>query len=311
MSTEKAKILVVEDNMTNRLFLMSVLEDFYKIQEASNGQEAIELTSTFKPDLILMDLEMPVMNGLEACKALQADTLTQNIPVIFITAQDSTDYETTALKIGAVDYITKPINANVTLARIKLQLDLLQAQKERDDKILELEKMVRIFELKLAPKTAPNIDKPAKKIEALDEYVFSEHGSELEDLESEMDAIINIMFLSKTLDKPSLEKLSILLQSYSKILRFYPIFNKLGSALTELSLLLQNNEEELTQEYIETILTYFESLLFTLKHWSSQVINQDIKNPNMYDDSMLSDINIISLTFENKLDDIENDMEFF
>lgn len=308
---EKQKILIVEDNATNRLFIVNILDGLYTLLECENGQEAIELTNTFKPDLILMDVEMPVMNGFDACEVLQADSKHKDIPIIFLTSQESKAYEATALNIGAIDYITKPINSNVLQARIKIHLDLINARKERDTKIQELEKMLRIFELKLRPPVTKRVKKQTTPTENLEEYVSFEHTAELEDLESEMDAIINLMFLNKTLRSDLLVNLSVLMQSYSKILRFYPIFNTLGTALNELAIVLEKNKENNTQEYIDTVLTYFESLFFTLKHWGANIVNKEIKNPNMYDASMLSDIQMISLTFEKKLSSIQSDIEFF
>lgn len=317
MTKNKAKILVVEDNQTNRLLLVNILEDLYIVEESVNGADAIERTKVFHPDIILMDVDMPVMNGFDACEILQEDDVHKNIPIIFITAQDNSAYEATALSIGGADYITKPINANVTLSRIKIQLDLLRAKNERDKKIVELEKMVRIFELKLIDKpsrfskTKNIVTEEKNEIAKLDDYVFDEHWSELEDIESEIDAIINRMFLHKTIKGELLSQLASLLEMYSKILRFYPIFNILGTGLNELSQLLQNINTQLGEEYLDTVLTYFESLSYTLKHWRVQIINKEIENPNMYDSSMLSDIEMISLTFEGKLDTVESDIEFF
>ena len=316
MSLKKSKILIVEDNKTNRLTLVSLLEDLYILEQCTNGQEAIELTKTFLPDLILMDIEMPIMNGFDACELLQADPEYKKIPIIFITGQDNAAYEATALNIGAIDYITKPMNGHVALSRIKIQLDLFHAREERDTKIDELEKMIRIFELKFSnqqtrfSKTEHKIEKN-KLLEELDEYVFHEHGDELEDLESEMDATINRMFLEKNIDNVFLFNLAKSLNAYAKILRFYPVFHTLGMALHDLSNILRNNKSDLTIEYIDTVLTYFESLFFTLTHWRVQIINKELENPNMYDASMLSDINMISLTFQGKLDTLQSDIEFF
>ena len=131
------------------------------------------------------------------------------------------------------------------------------------------------------------------------------------DLESEMDATINRMFLEKNIDNVFLFNLVKSLNAYAKILRFYPVFHTLGMALHDLSNILRNNKSDLTIEYIDTVLTYFESLFFTLTHWRVQIINKELENPNMYDASMLNDINMISLTFEGKLDTLQSDIEFF
>jgi len=313
---KKFKILVVDDNQTNRLFIKSFLEDIYTLEEASNGKDAISLTRVFEPDLILMDVEMPIMDGFDACEALQSMPKYKQIPIIFITAQDDSAYEVVGLGLGAIDYITKPVNKNVLLTRIKIQLDLLEARRERDEKIEELEKMVRIFQLKfsnISPSTneEKKEEEPETVLHQEDDYVFDEHWSELEDIEGDMDAIINTMFLQGTIKKELLEDLSSMIVQYSKILRFYPVFNILGMGLENLSNTIKEGTNELDSTEIETVLTYFESLFFTLKHWRTQVFNKELENLNLYDASMLNDIEMIGIAFKGDLNTIENEVEFF
>ena len=129
----KYKLLIVDDIPINIKMISQVLRDQYIIQVAKNGDDAILIATTLpKPDLILLDIEMPDMNGYELCLKLKENELTEKIPVIFITGRSEAVDEREGLEMGAVDYITKPFNASVVLARInthvmlKRQSDLLE-----------------------------------------------------------------------------------------------------------------------------------------------------------------------------------------
>ncbi|MBE9526066.1 MAG: response regulator, partial [Proteobacteria bacterium] len=124
-------ILVVDDIRVNQEILVSLLSPFYHVKVAGNGFRALDIAQHFPhPDLILLDITMPNMDGYEICKRLQDDPLTHDIPVIFITAASEYESETLGLKLGAVDYIRKPISPDTTLQRIQHQLLLKQHEKE-------------------------------------------------------------------------------------------------------------------------------------------------------------------------------------
>jgi putative two-component system response regulator len=126
---EKKAVLVVDDTPTNIQVLMETLKDDYRIIAAVNGQRALQLAeSDPPPDIILLDVMMPEMDGYEVCARLKADAKTRDIPVIFVTAKSETQDETKGLELGAVDYITKPISPPVVQARIKNHLELKKAR---------------------------------------------------------------------------------------------------------------------------------------------------------------------------------------
>jgi diguanylate cyclase (GGDEF)-like protein len=130
MNEKMPKILVVDDERLNVEVLKGLLRDQYSIMVAMNGEQALEAArSETRPDLILLDIMMPRMDGYEVCQKLKADQNTKEIPVIFVTAMTSTDDETKGFDVGAVDYITKPIKIAVAKARIKTHLEL-KAQKD-------------------------------------------------------------------------------------------------------------------------------------------------------------------------------------
>ncbi len=122
------KILIVDDTRESIDLLGEVLSDFEK-SVATSGEQAIKIaTGKNKPDLILLDIMMPEMDGFEVCRVLKANAETKNIPIIFITAKSSVEDEALGLALGAIDFIPKPISPPVVLARVKIHLELLHAR---------------------------------------------------------------------------------------------------------------------------------------------------------------------------------------
>ncbi|CCK79041.1 diguanylate cyclase domain-containing protein [Desulfobacula toluolica] len=121
------RILIVDDERQNIKILTEFLRDDYKIMAAKDGETAITaLTKSTLPDLILLDIMMPGINGYEVIKQLKSNERTREIPVIFITALDATDDESLGFEMGAVDYITKPFKPVIVKARLKTHLQLKQ-----------------------------------------------------------------------------------------------------------------------------------------------------------------------------------------
>lgn len=108
------KILIAEDNKKNRLLITDILKYFgYEVIEAVNGAEGIEMAKAHMPDLIIMDIQMPVMNGFEAIKALKNDPVTQYIKIIALTSFAMAEDREKVMKAGADDYISKPLNTRI------------------------------------------------------------------------------------------------------------------------------------------------------------------------------------------------------
>lgn len=120
----RARLLLVDDQPINIQVLYQIFQDDYDVFFATSGEEALKFCTTRLPDLILLDVMMPGMDGLETCRHLQADELTARIPVIFVTAQNEPNDETRAFEAGGVDFITKPVNPTVVRARVKTHLTL-------------------------------------------------------------------------------------------------------------------------------------------------------------------------------------------
>ncbi len=120
----KPTILVIDDIPENLSLMYQLLKDDYKIKGANNGEKGIHIALNDHPDLILLDIMMPEMDGFQVCKQLKSLPETYDIPVIFITAKTETIDEEKGLRFGAADYITKPIHPEIVLARIKTHIEL-------------------------------------------------------------------------------------------------------------------------------------------------------------------------------------------
>ena len=128
---EKPLILIVDDTPQNIELLSGILKADYKIRAARSGMKALEIAKlTPKPDLILLDIMMPEMDGYEVCRRLKADALTSHIPIIFVTAKISAEDEIRGLDLGAADYLTKPVTPEIARQRIKTHLALYQQNRE-------------------------------------------------------------------------------------------------------------------------------------------------------------------------------------
>src|SRR5919199_1458135 len=143
-STEKGVILIVDDTPTNLEVLLDFLEDSgFKVWVAEDGESAIEGAEYAPPELILLDVLMPGIDGFETCRRLKANPATQDIPVIFMTALTHTVDKVRGLSLGAVDYITKPLQHEEVLARINLHLSLRNLTKTLKEQNLRLEQEIQ------------------------------------------------------------------------------------------------------------------------------------------------------------------------
>ena len=119
-----ARLLIVDDQPVNIQALYQAFSDDHQVLMATSGAQALALAASAQPDLVLIDVVMPDMNGHEVCRRLKADPATRDIPVIFVTAHDDEAAEMLGLELGAVDFINKPISSNIVRARVKTHLTL-------------------------------------------------------------------------------------------------------------------------------------------------------------------------------------------
>lgn len=137
MSESGFKILVVDDMPENIQILSDILRDDYTVMAAKSGEKALDFVKRLKPDLILLDIMMPGMSGIEVCQKLKADKKWEKIPVIFITAMNEIEDEAHGFEVGAVDYIAKPVSPPVVKARVKTHLALADQQRACEQTVEE------------------------------------------------------------------------------------------------------------------------------------------------------------------------------
>jgi two-component system, sensor histidine kinase and response regulator len=139
-------VLVVDDEPVNINVLNEVLKPDYQVLFATGGEQALELLGSRTVDLILLDIVMPGMNGLEVCRRIKAENRTSSIPVIFVTAMTQDEDEARGLESGAIDYITKPFSPPIVKARVRNHLELAVARSELERKNLELIEAAKLRE---------------------------------------------------------------------------------------------------------------------------------------------------------------------
>ncbi len=145
---DKPTILIVDDTPENITILSDILAD-YNVKAANNGAKALEIASRFRPDLILLDIMMPEMDGYAVCMRLKRDLHTKHIPVIFVTAMDEETDEARGFELGAVDYITKPVSAPVVQARVRTHLKLYDQNRALEDLVNERTKALNQSRLEI------------------------------------------------------------------------------------------------------------------------------------------------------------------
>jgi len=145
---QRPKLLLVDDEPANLQVLRHALQDDYRLLFARDGHKALELTRQERPQLILLDVMMPDLSGLEVCRTLKAHSATADIPVIFVTALADPGHETEGFDAGAVDYITKPLSPPVVRARVRTHLSLVRAQELRETRLQVVQRLGRAAEFK-------------------------------------------------------------------------------------------------------------------------------------------------------------------
>ena len=134
-------ILIVDDTPNNIRLLFDVLDNAgFDISVVRNGETAIEKLHHIQPDLILLDVMMPGIDGFETCRRIKSNVETKDIPIIFMTALADTEHKVSGLQIGAIDYITKPIQVEEVLARVNVHLNLRSAQIQVQQEVIERKK---------------------------------------------------------------------------------------------------------------------------------------------------------------------------
>lgn len=144
MSEEKQSVLVVDDTPENIDVLVGILRDTYAVRVAANGERALRLAADRPPDLVLLDIMMPGIDGFEVCRRLKADPALQDVPVVFISALDRVQDKIEAFSSGGVDYVTKPFQPAEVEARVATHLELRRKRRELAEALGQLRDLERL-----------------------------------------------------------------------------------------------------------------------------------------------------------------------
>ena len=145
---QRPRLLLVDDEPTNLQVLRHILQADYRLLFATDGARALQVAREQLPQLILLDIMMPGMDGYAVCRALKADPATAGIPVIFITALDDSQDETAGFDVGGVDYLTKPVSPPVVRARVRTHLSLVRMDELRETRLQIVQRLGRAAEYK-------------------------------------------------------------------------------------------------------------------------------------------------------------------
>ncbi len=210
---EKLRVLVVDDTPENVDVLAGILKDDYQVSVALNGAKALQIArSANPPDIMLLDVMMPEMDGYEVCKTLKADPETQNIPIFFVTAKTEVEDETKGFDLGAVDYISKPISPAVVLARVRTHLALKESRSQLEQLSLKLSRYLspQIYQSIFEGKQDARIGSSRKKLTIFMSdivgFTAQTESMEAEDLTFLLNSYLNrmteiVMAHNGTLDK--------------------------------------------------------------------------------------------------------------
>ena len=145
---QRPRLLLVDDELTNLQVLRHILQADYRLLFATDGERALQVAREQRPDLVLLDIMMPHMDGYAVCRALKADAATASIPVIFITALNDSQDETAGFDVGGVDYLTKPVSPPVVRARVRTHLSLVRMDELRETRLQIVQRLGRAAEYK-------------------------------------------------------------------------------------------------------------------------------------------------------------------
>jgi DNA-binding response OmpR family regulator len=146
MKAKDAAILVIDDQPANLKVLLAFLkQQNFEVRMAETGEWALQVLETYQPDIILLDVMMPGMDGFETCRRIKANKATADIPVVFMTALDSVEDKVTGFKVGGVDYITKPFQQIEVLVRVNTHVTLRKKELELKQALAEVKKLSGIL----------------------------------------------------------------------------------------------------------------------------------------------------------------------
>jgi len=349
--TSELTVLYVEDDTDLRVETAKLFTHLFKSTDtAENGKVALEMTKEKKYDLIVTDINMPIMDGVTLSKELKEIDPTQTI--IITSAHDESSYLLDLIDIGIDKFILKPLDMQKFLSALTSVCSnilneklIIKYKKEIEASNLhltkaneELETMVKILDNKIVqmnsnnkiiqkiPQQSPKdaINKistqpplPQKKLVrntqdlyTYDTYIKKNDLEHLEKLEIEIESISSLFNLQENITQESVSTLSNALNKHGEILSNYPLFHVMSHEIKTLAKAISDNSEIFTQ-VSHDVGILLESFIYVLKKWRISLFSKGVKDPNIYDLSMINDIKTIIIILQGNEDESINDLEFF
>jgi len=329
---EDLSVLCVEDNDELRNELLETLGYFFKkVEGASNGLEAIEKIGKEPFDVIITDIKMPQMNGIEFIKKTKNNNTKSQFIVISAHGNDKDLFE--LLELGVSKFIPKPLSSQILKLALyevcrnlydfnisQYYLDILEkANLELTSKVNELEKTKAILEVKIEQINQLHSQKIAStesnkyavptNIVVEDDFALSPDDiDEIIELETNMDSSISLAIIGKHMDRQQIRLLAKQLQKYAVILKGYIPLANLSSAIEKLSATLETNTDRV-ESMFERIMLYMESISFVLVKWRENIVSRQMHLQH-FDASLTSDIEMIISIIDGKSVKTE-DIELF
>ena len=343
-------LLYVEDDENLRNETLKLFSHLFKTTVcAENGKEALVQLEKNSYDLIITDINMPIMDGITLSKKVKELHPTQAI--IITSAHDESTYLLELIDIGIDKFILKPLDMHQLLLvlsevcshiqnemlvkiykqeiessnkKLKLKNEELESLvKILDSKIIQLNSQNKIINkipqkaLKDAINTISSTPPQAKRARVKDsddlyvynEYMMNEDLEQLKILETDIDAISTLCSLQNNIDQDAVIQLAKNLGQYANIINKYAIFKNLGKGITSLSMAMQESPASFIQN-CSKIFILLKSFIYVLKRWHLSLFSKGIKDPNMYDLSMLKDIRTIVMLLQNEEDQDATELEF-
>lgn len=318
-SKTKPTVLIIDDEISSLDLLYELLKDSYTVVGSPDPEIVTQmLERKVYPDLILLDVNMPKINGYDICKLVKNDDGAKDVPIIFVTSSDGFNDELHGFEVGASDFIGKPFHPAIVKARIGTHILLKQKNEELKAKILQLEKTVRAFENKITRSNInTQLDKktPPSAAEAYSESntFLDDHIQDFIELEEIMDSKVSLMCMRGHITSDDMTSVSIAMNRYGDILLLYPNFMMLGGSLKEFAFSINHIDPTLKAKNSKMALECLETLSFTLAHWRKQLFSGALKDPNAFDKSLLADIKTILkiVGVEQPEEDDEDEIELF
>jgi len=174
-------ILIVDDEQESLVLLQEILSrSGYSVQQANNGETALYMIKNEQPELIILDIRMPGMDGFELCRQVKSDSTTSGIPILFISGYGQMEDKVRAFEVGGVDFITKPFQSYEIIARVKAHLSLRRLHQKLEKKISELERSNRVLQ-DFAFIASHDLQEPLRKISTFGDLILNKNSASLDE----------------------------------------------------------------------------------------------------------------------------------